>query len=96
MVGAIRSSVTANVPIASPLTRAGSRSFLISSLAKFIKNSVNIYTDDEKGVGARDFPNSSAITHNSKCDKPKPSYDSGILMPVHPSSTIFSHKSLSK
>ena len=57
--------------------------------------SVNKYTDEENGTGARNRPNSSAITHSSRCPRPKPLYFSGILIPVQPSETIFAHKSLS-
>ena len=58
--------------------------------------SVNKYTEDEKGTGARNLPNSSAITHNSKLPSPSPSKFSGILIPVHPNSTIFPQSSSSR
>ena len=64
--GARKSSVTANVPTISPLTSFGRISFLRSSFPYLIMVSVNKYTDYEKGTGARNLPNSSAITHSSK------------------------------
>ena len=91
--GAKRSSVTAKVPMTSPDTNFGRRSFFISSLPYLIIASVNKYTEDEKGTGAKNLPSSSAITHSSRCPKPRPSNSSGILIPVHPSSTIFDHSS---
>ena len=64
--GAIKSSATASVPTISPLTSFGKISFLSSSLPYFMTASVNKYTEDENGTGARNLPNSSAITHNSR------------------------------
>ena len=94
--GAKKSSVTASVPTISPLTSFGRIFFLRSSLPYFIIASVNKYTDDEKGTGARNLPSSSAITQSSKWLSPRPSNSSGILIPVQPNPTIFCHKSVSR
>ena len=95
-VGARRSSVTASVPTHSPETSFGKISFFISSLAYLIIVSVNKYTDEENGTGARALPSSSATTQSSKCPKPNPSYSSGILIPVQPIDIILFHNSVSR
>ena len=94
-VGASNCSVMASVPMHSPVTSFGSKYCFISSLANLIIASVNRYTEDEKGTGASDRPSSSATTQSSRWPSPKPSYCSGILIPVHPMATICCQRSVS-
>ena len=53
---------------------------------------INKYIDEEKGVGAKDRPNSSAITQSSNIPNPRPPYSSGMAVPVQPISAISFHK----
>ena len=56
-------------------------------------NSTNKYIDDEKGIGASDLPNSSAITHSSNIPRPSPPYSSGIDVAVQPIAETSLHSS---
>ena len=53
--------------------------------SKFSLNRFNTgHLLDEKGVGAKLLPSSSAITQSSKYRKPKPPYSSGMAVAVKP------------